>query len=53
VLIQPLELIDGGLSEIEARILHELAIGSGASKVVVWVGAELSDTEVKQKLNGK
>jgi hypothetical protein len=53
VLIQPLELIEGGLSEIEERILRELAIGAGASKVVVWVGSELTDTEVKQKLSGK
>jgi rod shape-determining protein MreB len=53
VLIQPLELIEGGLSQIEERILRELAIGAGASKVVVWVGSELTDTEVRQKLNGK
>jgi rod shape-determining protein MreB len=53
VLIQPLELIEGGLSEIEERILREVAIGAGASKVVVWVGSELTDAEVKEKLNGK
>ena len=52
VLIQPLELIEGGLSQIEERALHELALGAGASKVVVWVGLELSDAEVKQKLDG-
>ena len=53
VIIQPLELIEGGLSEIEERVLHELARGAGASKVIGWVGAELSDAEVKQKLDGK
>ena len=53
VIIQPLELIEGGLSEIEERVLHELARGAGASKVIVWVGPELSDAEVKQKLAGK
>ena len=52
VLIQPLELVEGGLSQIEERALHELALGAGASKVVVWVGPELSDAEVKQKLDG-
>lgn len=53
VLIQPLEMIEGGLSEIEERVLMEVAMGAGASKVVVWVGPELSDAEVRQKLNGK
>ncbi len=53
VLIQPLEMIEGGLSEAEERVLKEVAIGAGASKVVVWVGHELSDAEVRDKLNGK
>jgi hypothetical protein len=53
VLIQPLEMIEGGLSEVEERVLREVAIGAGASKVVVWVGRELSDTEAREKLNGK
>jgi len=52
-LIQPLEMIEGGLCEIEERVLMEVAMGAGASKVVVWVGDELSDAEVRQKLNGK
>jgi len=34
-------------------VLREVAIGAGASKVVVWVGHELSDAEVRDKLNGK
>ena len=49
-LIQPLEKIEGGLCMIEERILREIAIGAGASKVVVWVGQELSDSQVKEKL---
>ena len=53
VLIQPLEMIEGGLSEVEERVLREVAMGAGASKVVVWVGHELSDAEVKEKLGGK
>ena len=53
VLIQPLELIEGGLSQIEERALYELGIGAGGSRVVVWVGHELTDDEVRQKLNGK
>ncbi len=53
VLIQPLEILEGGLSEVEERVLKEVAIGAGASKVVVWVGRELSDAEVREKLDGK
>lgn len=49
VLIQPLEMIDGGLSQVEERVLKELAAGAGARKVVVWVGHELSDQEVVQR----
>ena len=46
VIIHPLEMIDGGLSQIEERAMMELAAGAGARKVVVWVGHELSDQEV-------
>ena len=53
VLIQPLEMLEGGLSEVEERALREVAMGAGASKVVVWVGRELTDAEVRDKLSGK
>jgi rod shape-determining protein MreB len=49
VVMQPLEMIEGGLSDVEERILRELAIGAGARKVAVWVGPPLSDDEVKKK----
>ena len=53
MLMQPLERIEGGLSEVEERVLRELAIGAGARRVVVWVGHELSDSEVRDKLDGR
>lgn len=53
VVIHPLEKIEGGLSQVEERLFHELAIGAGASKVVVWVGAALSDAEALAKIKGK
>lgn len=53
VLIQPLEMIEGGLSEVETRLLREIALGAGAARAVVWVGHELSDAEVREKLSGK
>ena len=53
VVIHPLEKIDGGLTQVEERLLRELAIGAGASKVIVWVGAPLSDAEVMLKIKGE
>ncbi len=50
IVIHPMEMVDGGLSEIEARILREVAMSAGARKVVVWVGHELSDHEILGKL---
>ncbi len=52
IVIHPLEMVEGGLSEIEERIIQEIAIGAGAKKVVVWVGRELNDDEVKKMLIG-
>jgi len=51
IVIQPLEMIEGGLSQVEERVLRELAAGAGARKVFVWVGHELSDQEVIQRAN--
>lgn len=48
VVIHPLEKIEGGLSQVEERVLKELAAGAGARKVVVWVGHELTDKEAIQ-----
>lgn len=53
VVIHPLEKVEGGLTQVEERLFQELAVGAGASKVVVWVGGPLSDIEVMSKLNGK
>lgn len=36
----------GGFTQIEIRALHELAIGAGASKVVVWQGRELTKDQL-------
>jgi rod shape-determining protein MreB and related proteins len=53
VVIHPVEKIDGGLTQSEDRLYRELAIGAGASKVIVWVGAPLSDAEVMLKIKGE
>lgn len=46
VVIHPTEMVEGGLSEVEERVLRELALGAGARSVVVHVGPALADAEV-------
>jgi hypothetical protein len=50
VVIQPMEMVQNEISEVEKRLLKELALGSGAYKAVVWIGHELSDDEIKEKI---
>jgi hypothetical protein len=49
MLILPMEKTEGGLSQVEERVLQELALGAGARRALVWVGQELSDQELRQK----
>lgn len=49
VLMHPLDMVTGGLSQVEDRILRELATFAGARAIDVWVGPELTDQEVKQR----
>lgn len=46
VVIHPVDMVEGGLSEVEERVLRELALGTGARSVVLHVGPTLSDAEV-------
>jgi actin-like ATPase involved in cell morphogenesis len=46
IVIHPIEMVEGGLSEVEERALRELAMGSGARSVFVHIGAPLTDSEV-------
>jgi hypothetical protein len=50
VVIQPMEKMEGGLSQVEERTLQELAAEAGASKAIVWTGRELTDQEVLAKV---
>jgi hypothetical protein len=40
----------GGISEAEERLFRLLAYEARASQVVLWVGPELSDEQVLQKI---
>lgn len=46
MVMHPVEMVEGGLSEVEERVFIELAKGAGARKVFLHVGRPLSDTEV-------
>ena len=51
VVMHPMEMNEGGLSEAEERILNELAFSSGAIKVALHTGATLTAKEAKHKIN--
>jgi rod shape-determining protein MreB and related proteins len=51
ILIHPLEMIEGGLSQVEERALLELAAQVGARKAGVYLGSGISDELVIEKLN--
>jgi len=46
VVIHPLEMVEGGLCEVEERLFKELALGAGARSVHIHLGNLLSDEEV-------
>ena len=41
VVVQPMEKLEGGLTDIELRVFRELCLGAGAREVVVYVGTVL------------
>lgn len=49
MVLHPLEKLEGGLTQIEARALAELGMGSGARKSWVWTGPALSVDELRQQ----
>lgn len=49
ILIHPLEKVEGGLSEVEKKTFFDLAMFAGARDAIVWVGAELFDSQIPEK----
>jgi len=50
LILQPMEMTDGGLSQVEERVIMDMAYGAGAKRVLLWVGGELSWQEALNKL---
>ncbi len=46
ILIQPMAMLEGGLSTVEQIILEELAVAGRARRVVIHTGKLLTDDEV-------
>jgi len=42
VIIHQLEKTDGGLTDIEERVLRELALGAGAREVIIYLGDKIN-----------
>jgi rod shape-determining protein MreB and related proteins len=42
VVIQPMEKLEGGVTDIELRLFRELCLGAGAREVVVYLGSPLA-----------
>jgi rod shape-determining protein MreB and related proteins len=47
VYIHPMEKLEGGLTQIEARAFRELASGAGAREVYVCSGVQYTDEEIR------
>lgn len=45
VVVQPMERLEGGLTDVEARAFREMCLGAGAREVVVYVGAPLTSAQ--------
>jgi rod shape-determining protein MreB and related proteins len=46
IVMHPLGDPAGGFTQIERRAIREMGLGAGASKVIVWVGRNLTDSEL-------
>ncbi|MFV0596638.1 rod shape-determining protein [Shewanella sp.] len=44
VIVHQLEKTEGGLTDIEDRVLRELALGAGAREVVIYLGPRINTT---------
>ena len=45
-IVDPLEMVDETLSEVEEKVLREVAMAAGARDVKIWLGEVLTDREL-------
>lgn len=50
LILQPMEMNEGGLSGIEQRVLQEGGLGAGARQVILHEGAVLDDAAARRLL---
>ena len=50
ILLHPMELIEGGVTQVEHRVFVELGVGAGASKAAVFTGAPLGGEGVRRAI---
>lgn len=53
LLIQPLEMTEGGLAQVEERVLLELGAGAGARHVKLRVGPKLNQQAAVEAINAR
>ncbi|GLQ30022.1 hypothetical protein [Litoribrevibacter albus] len=53
LIIHPIEMCEGGLSQVEERIFIELGLGAGARKVKLHTGKELSPEQALDLLKSR
>ncbi|HMN46588.1 MAG TPA: hypothetical protein PKE27_18575 [Povalibacter sp.] len=53
LLLQPLEMTEGGLSQVEERVFLELGAGAGARHVKVHVGPRLGPQAAFEAINAR
>lgn len=49
VVFHPLGDPAGGFTQVEIRAFHEMALGAGASEVMLWQGPDLTDAQVASR----
>lgn len=45
IVFQPMEKLDGGMTDIENRVYRELCLGAGAREVVIYIGKAITNHE--------